>query len=59
MEIITSIKTLMILASEVGKAKKTGDKIKIDEAILKLKQYEEIIRLSDKTMLHFTVRDLK
>lgn len=58
MEIITSIKTLMILASEVGKAKKTGDKDKIDEAILKLKQYEELIKLSDKTMLHSTVGDL-
>lgn len=59
MEMITSFKTLMILASEVGKAEKTGDKVKIDEAILKLKQYEDLIKISDKMMLHHTVGDLK
>ena len=47
MQIITSIKTLMMLASNVGKARKTGDKAKIEEAILKLKQYEDIIKKSD------------
>lgn len=58
MEVVTSFKTLMMLASEVGKARKTGDKTKIDEAVLKLKQYEDIVKMSDKTMLHCTIGDL-
>ncbi len=59
LEVVTSFKILMMLASEVGKAKKVGNKAKITEATLKLEEYKELIKMSDKTMLHLTVGDLR
>lgn len=58
MEIITNFKTLMILANEVGNARKSGDSVKIEEAILKLEQYKELIKQSDRFTLNISVGDL-
>lgn len=58
MEIITNFRTLMILANEVGDAIKSGDNVKIEEAILKLEQYKELIKQSDRFTLNISVGDL-
>ena len=58
MEIITNFRTLMILANEVGNAIKSGDSVKIEEAILKLEQYKELIKQSDRFTLNISVGDL-
>ena len=57
-EIVTSIQTLMLLAKKVGKAKKTGDKVALKEALLELEQYKDIIRRSEKMVLHCRVGDI-
>ena len=58
MEIVTSFKTLMILANGVGNAEKSGDSVKIEEATLKLEQYKELIKQSDRFTLNISVGDL-
>ena len=58
MIIVTSFQTLMLLAKKVGKAKKTGDKVALKEALLELEQYKDVIKKSDKMMLHCKVGDI-
>lgn len=57
-KIITSAHTLMQLAAAVGRAKKAGDPAAIEEAEKKLREYEEIVKMSDGMSLGFTRGDL-
>jgi hypothetical protein len=49
-KVITNLQTLMILASNVGKARKTGNPNKIKEAQEELRAYEDFVRGSDEML---------
>jgi len=46
-KVVTSLQTLMLLAKDVGNAKKTKDPEKIAEAERRLRSYEELCLRSD------------
>ena len=50
-EIVTFTSTLMQRAKEVGKAKKSGDPVAIAEAEARLKEYEDLVKISDKLQI--------
>lgn len=58
MRIISSWHTLINLAHAVGNAKKSGDAKRIKQAEKELKDYEEIVKMSDSMNLHVRKGDL-
>lgn len=50
-EIVTFTSTLMQRAREVGKAKQSGDLEAIAEAEARLKEYEDLVKMSDKLQI--------
>lgn len=50
-EIVTFTSTLMRRAADVGKAKKSGDPEAIAEAEARLKEYEDLVKMSDKLQI--------
>ena len=59
LKVVTSLKTLMILANELGKARLSGDPERIKEAEKKHDDYVEIIKKSDMMTTGLTFGDLK
>jgi len=59
LKVVTSVKTLMILANELGKARLSGDLKRIEEAKKKHDNYVEIIKQSDMMTTNLTCGDLK
>jgi len=58
LRVVTSLKTLMILANELGKARLSGDPERIEEAEKKHDDYVEIIKKSDMMTTGLTCGDL-
>lgn len=56
MELVTSFKTLMQLASELGKAKLSKDDERIEKAQKEHDDYKKLCLESDKIMLHCDTR---
>lgn len=57
-KVITSFRTLMSLASDVGKAKKKGDAVTLSKAQDKLEAYKQVVLSSSQMDLHLTYKDL-
>jgi hypothetical protein len=53
-KIVTSLGTLMLLAVEVGKARSSGDSVRLEEAEKELKVYEGLVKKSDKVLTNMT-----
>jgi hypothetical protein len=53
-KIATSLNTLMLLAVKVGKARSSGDSVRLEEAEKELKIYENLVKKSDETLTHMT-----
>lgn len=58
MEVVTSFRTLMMYAKELGDAKKSGDQKKIAVAQEKHDAYRDMCIKSDRIMLHVRNCDL-
>lgn len=58
MKTVTSFKTLMQLASALGKAKKAGNKKQIKEAQIAHDNYKQLCLLSDEIQMHCKCIDL-
>ena len=57
-KVVTSLGTLMLLAVEVGKARLSGDPVRLEEAEKELKIYENLVKKSDETLTHMTFSQL-
>lgn len=57
-KIVTSLSTLMLLAVEVGKARLSGDPVRLEEAEKELKIYENLVKKSDEALAHMTFGQL-
>lgn len=51
---VTCLKVLMMLATEVGKARLSEDSARLEEAEKSLKTYEEFVKTSDKVLIDMT-----
>ena len=58
MKLVTSFKTLMQYAKDVGDAKKEGNSEKLKKAQLKLDAYKKICLISDEMSLNTTIGNL-
>ena len=58
MKIVTSFSTLMQKAHALGQARKSGDAQTIEKAQQEHDAYVEMVRKSDKMMLHSTVGEV-
>ena len=57
-EIVTSWQTLIHYAKELGQARRSGDKERIDKAKKKHDEYRDMCLKSDRMVLPFTNRDM-
>lgn len=51
MKVVTSYETLMILAKEVGDARKSGDRQRIDNALTEYKSYLNVCLAADRMVI--------
>jgi hypothetical protein len=58
MEIVTSFKTLMILAKAAADAERRGDPQEIEKAVREHDEYRDLCLQSDRMMLHCYYGDL-
>lgn len=57
-KIVTSLTTLMLLAVEVGKARSSGEPVKLEEAEKELRIYEDLVKKSDEVLTNMTFGQL-